>query len=68
MGCTKVQEKAYNLSLCRKHLWVPRNLPQMLVRVLEVPRIAAIERILSRLDDQRPGGFGLGQYGVNLSF
>ena len=46
---------------------IESHLPQMAVRILEVARVAAVERCLCRFDDAGTGALGLLQDGINFS-
>src|SRR5262245_19402813 len=46
-------QRAEAVSVLNSPVWVPRRLPEMSLRILEVARVPAPERVASRLDDDR---------------
>src|SRR5690606_37975795 len=47
---------------------IPDDLPQLLVRSLEITRVAAPERRAGRLDESGAGGLGLRHHVIGLLF
>src|SRR3990172_4268128 len=53
-------------SFCQSPLWIPNDLPQMLIRVLEVACIASPKCILGRLHDDCTCALGLRHDRINF--
>ena len=59
-----------NCRVSRRRRWqqlrIPRDFPEMRIRILEVPRVPAVERVCRRFDDGCPRACGPRHHSVDL--